>query len=1475
MMSNLTVINVITRNPETTSDLLPSKLSPSQLDDSRVLSPTTHLKAQGSKTPESKSKLSIQLPDFTTSGKVNFHEAACDPYSRSRRSSSAAPSVRSTRTRSLAPAVHNAAVREDSFNINDMLSPRHESPTTPMSVHNDDETNDSEDVIQQLKNEFAMLKLINSNSFKTFNHKDRGCDIHWSEISFSPEQYVESSPCLADMNTREIAAVSPFVGNQRALITVPQPIKKSVIIGCGTFGTVIRARWLPTKRETAAISTSAHAAVSTLSPLFSSPAASDAYTSAGVSQLSTHAASTPHGSAMNTPRGAATQEEFIDVAIKILTLSPHNSIANTSSPAHSEIEYELLRHRVRKEASIMTLVKNKIQSTDHIVDSFGVIEGAIPDNIATLLNVPKGELGLCIVTRYEGGGSLQNYLRPRSKESASTVASPGGHIQLNSTSNNNSNNNIINNPSSSSSSSSSAIGRVNSGNSVSSAGSNQRSNKLSMSERLRLLLHISIGIFELHANGIVHADLKPENILLSSDTPPQIRLADFGLSLVRDSPPESPSNKRTSPQRNVDKLSAPSSSSSSSSFINIADAVALYGRDEGSAGIHLGGIDAQSFRQLQASLVHKTSRTRGTMAYCAPEMLVNPYLTTMNVNELGRVAKPSRRTDMYAFALIAWQVLSLRRPFTEIKGEVMLSSKVHQGYRPPIDKLPKDTPEEIVRMIESCWHADRMKRLTAGECVKIISKAYKRHQRQLSASSPIATGGASSWQAPSNSGSSGSSSFPFSLVVPLPSYDRPKAMSSAPTPIPGSLSPRDGGGVMGDDASVVTDASPPQLLAKSTLLNLDYNSLRKSLTFTSLRKSMTNSLDSFKDKVVGNGTGGAGVSISSQGRMYSQNSAYDDAHPDYATIYSRLSDLDEDNSSVWSASASVPSSPNGTYRRTVLGLLEDDQSESMYPPTASGRHRGASSGSSSQGGGSYHSHSTRDDTNNSLRSAKHRVATPPSSSSAAARVENPLRLSTIEASLLHSTGSQFPPSLNFAISARSASNTQNFQSSSRPYREAQSPKSSIIRLDSGGSIGSGGSSSKYKRRLPPAIPTPTDIASARTRSPSHTSSIPSISTKPGTFVVVSPLHQKRPSPVGIEPLPARLTRTMAESRHLDIDISEDSVDYVPNLDSSKSAAPRSRNPLERSPALDGLRRRNQGTSSSKKTEREEGSSVIPPCRVVTFTIISSSSYRTHSKSKSKHSRTRKIDPPSAIIFVPKTLSLSPPISSSSRPLPSPALPSPALEPPQLAAVNVTTPRTDPEKVSSTKSSPFSSFSKRIFSSSKASPTTTPIPHSDDSTGANSNKGGSSDKDNRVPSTSTIGTPNSRDRAEVREDKTSRNVSPALSRDGKGPDTSPMNTFPLKALLHMSTDLILNSFRREPSVDKSPPGVDGASPGAMIRRKSLATTDSDRSHESRNSVDLDTSADGREVLDPLVNGSDANHSMKISPLVVARSLEESG
>ena len=118
--------------------------------------------------------------------------------------------------------------------------------------------------------------------------------------------------------------------------------------------------------------------------------------------------------------------------------------------------------------------------------------------------------------------------------------------------------------------------------------------------------------------------------------------------------------------------------------------------------------------------------------YCAPEMLVNPYLFDMKdikdvkeMKDIMMVAQSSRSTDMYAFGLLAWQVIAQRRPFTEMTSESMLCSYIHQGQRPPLEKLPSNTPDSVRDMIVSCWHTDRVMRKSALECCAILEREVK------------------------------------------------------------------------------------------------------------------------------------------------------------------------------------------------------------------------------------------------------------------------------------------------------------------------------------------------------------------------------------------------------------------------------------------------------------------------------------------------------------------------------------------------------------------------------------------------------------------------------------------------------------------------------------------------------------------------------------------------------------------------------
>lgn len=108
-------------------------------------------------------------------------------------------------------------------------------------------------------------------------------------------------------------------------------------------------------------------------------------------------------------------------------------------------------------------------------------------------------------------------------------------------------------------------------------------------------------------------------------------------------------------------------------------------------------------------------------------MLINPYNETDDM----KVAKASRRTDMYAFSLVLWELMSEERPFVEITKETVLAIKVHQGVRPSIDKVPSECPDSVLRLMKCCWNGDRLMRETAVTSYSILQREYSLRTNNL------------------------------------------------------------------------------------------------------------------------------------------------------------------------------------------------------------------------------------------------------------------------------------------------------------------------------------------------------------------------------------------------------------------------------------------------------------------------------------------------------------------------------------------------------------------------------------------------------------------------------------------------------------------------------------------------------------------------------------------------------------------------
>ena len=104
----------------------------------------------------------------------------------------------------------------------------------------------------------------------------------------------------------------------------------------------------------------------------------------------------------------------------------------------------------------------------------------------------------------------------------------------------------------------------------------------------------------------------------------------------------------------------------------------------------------------------KESIICGTPIYIAPEIWRN--------NEY------SKASDVYAFGMIAYEIMTCQKPFKEFQSYVQIVyNVVRKLYRPKIDK---SIPESYQKLIEACWNEDPQKRPTFSIITSIIEKDF-------------------------------------------------------------------------------------------------------------------------------------------------------------------------------------------------------------------------------------------------------------------------------------------------------------------------------------------------------------------------------------------------------------------------------------------------------------------------------------------------------------------------------------------------------------------------------------------------------------------------------------------------------------------------------------------------------------------------------------------------------------------------------
>ena len=173
-----------------------------------------------------------------------------------------------------------------------------------------------------------------------------------------------------------------------------------------------------------------------------------------------------------------------------------------------------------------------------------------------------------------------------------------------------------------------------------------KSGAIPLDEAIAIARQLAEGLEEAHGHGIIHRDLKPANIKVTAQG--KVKILDFGLAKA---------------------LEGDASPSAANSQLSRSPTISRHMTE---AGMIL-----------------------GTAAYMSPEQ--------------ARGKPLDKRTDIWAFGVVLYEMLAGRRAFTGDDVTEVLASVIRDA--PDMNALPAGTPEAIRRLLRRCLEKDRHERL--------------------------------------------------------------------------------------------------------------------------------------------------------------------------------------------------------------------------------------------------------------------------------------------------------------------------------------------------------------------------------------------------------------------------------------------------------------------------------------------------------------------------------------------------------------------------------------------------------------------------------------------------------------------------------------------------------------------------------------------------------------------------------------------
>ncbi len=99
----------------------------------------------------------------------------------------------------------------------------------------------------------------------------------------------------------------------------------------------------------------------------------------------------------------------------------------------------------------------------------------------------------------------------------------------------------------------------------------------------------------------------------------------------------------------------------------------------------------------------KTEHRKGTVRWMAPEVIEKEIRST--------------KSDVYSYGIVTWEICSREVPFAKLQTRKEIMDAVIEGKRP---KIPRNCPNILRKIMESCWQEDYQDRPTMDEVVEML-----------------------------------------------------------------------------------------------------------------------------------------------------------------------------------------------------------------------------------------------------------------------------------------------------------------------------------------------------------------------------------------------------------------------------------------------------------------------------------------------------------------------------------------------------------------------------------------------------------------------------------------------------------------------------------------------------------------------------------------------------------------------------------